>query len=47
MGSFTLTPGTEHVDPKNHLEQELQAFLEAFSLLESGALSTEILKKIA
>ena len=47
MGSFTLTPGNEHADPKDHLERELQAFLEAFSLLETGALSADILKKIA
>jgi hypothetical protein len=47
MGSFTLTPGSEHADPKDHLEHELQAFLEAFSLLEMGVLSSDILKKIA
>ncbi len=47
MASITFTPGTEHVDPKNHLEDELKSFLEAFTLLEAGMLSPEILKKIA
>jgi hypothetical protein len=47
MASITFTPGTEHVDPKNHLEDELKSFLEAFSLLEAGMLAPEILKKIA
>ena len=47
MASITFTPGTEHVDPKNHLEDELKTFLEAFTLLEAGILSTDILKKIA
>jgi hypothetical protein len=47
MASITFTPGNEHVDPKNHLEDELKTFLEAFTLLEAGMLSTQILKKIA
>lgn len=47
MASITFTPGNEHVNPKNHLEDELKAFLEAFTLLEAGMLPTDILKKIA
>jgi hypothetical protein len=47
MASITFTPGNEHVDPKNHLEDELKAFLEAFTLLEGGMLPRDILKKIA
>ena len=47
MASITFTPGNEHFDPKNHLEEDLKAFLEAFSLLETGMLAPEILKKIA
>jgi hypothetical protein len=41
------TPGEERFDPKHHLEDELKAFLEAFSLLETGMLPAEILKRIA
>jgi hypothetical protein len=47
MAGTIATPGEERFDPKNHLADELQAFLEAFQLLETGVLSTEILKKIA
>ena len=47
MASVTFTPDNEHFDPKNHLEDELKAFLEAFSLLEHGIIPADILKKIA
>jgi len=47
MASYMLTPGDQHVDPKHHLEEELKAFLEAFSLLEAGIISPDVLKKIA
>lgn len=45
--NILATPGEVHVDPKNHLQEELQSFLEAFALLEHGVLPLEILKKIA
>jgi hypothetical protein len=47
MALISATPGDERFDPKNHLADELQVFLEAFQLLEAGVLSPEILKKIA
>jgi hypothetical protein len=48
MSSSLITPAEKTIlDSKNHLESELQAFLEAFHLLEAGALPAEILKKIA
>ena len=47
MALLIATPGTERMDPKHHVEEELKAFLEAFSLLEAGVLPAEILKKIA
>lgn len=47
MATILATPGEERFDPKNHLHDELQAFLEAFALLETGVLPAEILKKIA
>lgn len=48
MGILLVTPGEKTaIDHSNHVEAELQAFLEAFHLLEMGALPAEILKKIA
>ncbi|MBV8152973.1 MAG: hypothetical protein JO029_07455 [Candidatus Eremiobacteraeota bacterium] len=47
MALFAFAPGEEKLDPKHHIEAELEAFLEAFKLLEAGALPAEILKKIA
>ena len=41
------TPGQERIDSKNHLEDDMKAFLEAFALLEGGLLPAELLKKIA
>lgn len=47
MAALVMTPGEEHFDHKNHVEDELKTFLEAFTLLETGLLPAEILKKIA
>jgi len=47
MAMLIMTPGEEHAEPKNHLQDELKTFLEAFALLEAGVLPAEILKKIA
>ena len=47
MAVLIATPGEERFDHKNHVEDELKAFLEAFTLLETGMLPAEILKKIA
>ena len=47
MAALVATPGEERFDNHNHIEDELAAFLEAFSLLETGMLPVEILKKIA
>jgi hypothetical protein len=47
MAAVLATPTEERFAPKNHVEDELKAFLEAFALLETGLLPAEILKKIA
>ncbi len=47
MAAILATPGEERFDPKNHVQDELKAFLEAFALLETGMLPAELLKKIA
>lgn len=47
MAVLLATPTQERSNPVNHMEDELKAFLEAFSLLEAGMLPAEILKKIA
>jgi hypothetical protein len=40
------TPGKDRLEP-HHLEEEVKTFLEAFSLLETGMMPAEILKRIA
>ena len=48
MASVVMfTPGEETSKNSHRLDLELDAFLEAFHLLEMGALPAEILKKIA
>ena len=47
MAIVLATPGQERFDPKNHLEEDMKAFLEAFALLETGMLPADLLKKIA
>jgi len=46
MGSVAITPEQTTGD-KHGLNAELQAFLEAFTLLELGTVPKEILSKIA
>jgi hypothetical protein len=42
-----IIPAETHASNGHGLNDELQAFLEAFSLLEFGAVSKELLSKIA
>jgi hypothetical protein len=47
MPCLNLTPTDKHADPSHNLNAELQAFLEAFSMLELGSIPKELLSKIA
>jgi hypothetical protein len=42
-----MIPGESHVSNGHGLNDELQAFLEAFALLELGAVPKDLLSKIA
>lgn len=47
MPSMSIVPGDKHANPTGDLNAELQAFLEAFALLEFGSVPKEVLSKIA
>jgi hypothetical protein len=44
MPTVSLTPDTTHANPKHDLSAELQSFLEAFMMVEFGAVPKELSK---
>jgi hypothetical protein len=44
MPTLSVTPADTHANPKHDLNAELQNFLEAFMLMEFGAVPKELSK---